>query len=187
MTGPRLVRLTPIEPADAIMLDDPPLRLHRDVTTRRVILRAIVAAGLAAGLLDLAAALIQAWTGGLTTTRLFQAIASGWFGRASYSMGMTSAALGLVSHFMVAFGAATVFVLAARRMPFLISVAWLSGPVYGMIVWATMRFVVLPLSAYPHIQPIDPSRMAIAVLIHITCVGLPIALAARWALGERRA
>ncbi len=186
MTGPRLVRLTPIEPADAVVIAEAPLRLHSDVPSRRAIVRAIVAAGLAAALLDLSAALIQAWTGGLTTTRLLQAIATGWLGRTSYSMGMTSAALGLASHFMVAFGAATVFVLAARRMPFLVSVAWLSGPVYGMIVWATMRFVVLPLSAYPHIQPIDPSRMAIAIMIHITCVGLPIALAARCALGERR-
>lgn len=156
------------------------------MTTRRQTLRAIAAAGLAAGVLDITAALIQTWRAGRTATLLFQAIASGWLGRASYDMGIASAALGLASHFMVAFGAATVFVLAARRMPFLVSVAWLSGPVYGMIVWATMRFVVLPLSAYPHIQPIDPSRMVIAVLIHITCVGLPIALAARWALGERR-
>ncbi len=156
------------------------------MTIRRQTLRAIIAAGLAAGVLDITAALIQTWRAGRTATLLFQAIASGWFGRASYDMGTASAALGLASHFMVAFGAATVFVLAARRMPFLVSVAWLSGPVYGMIVWATMRFVVLPLSAYPHIQPIDPSRMVVAVLIHITCVGLPIALAARWALGERR-
>lgn len=156
------------------------------MTCDRATMRAILAAGLAAGVLDLIAAVVQAKLGGLTIARLLQAIASGWFGRASYAMGATSIAAGLLSHFMVAFGAATVFVLAARRMPFLVSIAWLSGPVHGMIVWAAMRFVVLPLSAYPHIQPVDPSRMAIAVLIHIACVGLPIALAARWALGERR-
>jgi len=82
--------------------------------------------------------------------------------------------------------AAAVFVLTARRVPFLVSIIWLSGPVYGMLVWATMRFVVLPLSAYPHIQPVDPRGMAIAVAIHVFCVGLPIAAAARVMVPSRR-
>lgn len=148
-------------------------------------LRAIVLGGLAAGILDITAALVQATQRGSTPERLFQAIASGILGRASYDGGLATATLGLVAHFTIALGAAATFVLVARRVPFLISVPWLSGPVFGMLVWAAMRFVVLPLSAYPHAQGADPQAMMIAVLIHVCCVGLPIALAARVALTER--
>lgn len=152
--------------------------------SQRAVLRAIMLGGLAAGVLDIAAALVQASLRGTTPTRLLQAIASGLLGRATYDGGLATAALGLAAHFTIALVAATVFVLVARRVPFLVTVTWLSGPVYGMLVWATMRFVVLPLSAYPHIQDIDPGRMTIAVLIHVFCVGLPIALAARVMLAD---
>lgn len=154
-------------------------------TSSRSAWRAILYGGLAAGILDIAAALAQATSGGVTPVRLFQAIASGLLGRASYDGGLATAALGLASHFAIAFGAATVFVLVARRVPFLVTVTWLSGPVFGMLVWAAMRFVVLPFSAYPHIQPVDPGKMTMAVLIHVFCVGLPIAIAARFALADR--
>jgi uncharacterized membrane protein YagU involved in acid resistance len=148
--------------------------------------RAILFGGLAAGVLDIGAALYQAAERGSTSTRLFQAIASGWLGSASYEGGTATAVLGLFTHFLIAFTVATVFVVAARRVPFLISVTWLSGPVYGMLVWATMRFILLPLSAYPHPQVIRPGPMTMAVLIHVFCVGLPIALAARIAMADRR-
>lgn len=156
-------------------------------TTRpNAALRAILWGGFFAGLLDLIAAITQSVGRGGSATRLLQAIATGILGRASYEGGSASAALGLVAHFTIAFGAATVFVLVARRIPFLLSIVWLSGPVYGMIVWAMMKFVVLPLSAYPHGGGSTPRGMMTAVLIHVFCVGLPIAIAARVALIEGR-
>ena len=148
------------------------------------VLRAILWGGFSAGVLDLIAAITQSVGRGGSATRLLQAIATGILGRASYEGGNASAALGFVAHFVIAFGAATVFVLAARRIPFLLSITWLSGPVYGMIVWAVMKFVVLPLSAYPHGGGSTTRGMVTAVLIHIFCVGLPIAIAARVALRE---
>jgi hypothetical protein len=69
--------------------------------------------------------------------------------------------------------------LIAQRIPFVVEMPWVSGPAFGVMVWAVMRFVVLPLSAYPHIQAMRPGAMAVAVLIHVVCVGLPIALTAR--------
>lgn len=148
------------------------------------VVRAILWGGFSAGLLDLVAAITQSVGSGGSATRLLQAIATGVLGRASYEGGAASAALGFVAHFVIAFGAAAVFVFVARRIPFLLSVIWLSGPVYGMIVWAMMKFVVLPLSAYPHGGGGTPRGMVTAVLIHVFCVGLPIAIAARVALRE---
>lgn len=151
-------------------------------------MRAVIVGGFAAGVLDLAAAFTQAGLRGVAPVRLLQGIASGALGMASYDGGLASAALGLVCHFTIAFSAAAVFVSIARTMPFVLERPWASGAAYGVMVWAVMRFLVLPLSAYPHIQPMRPGPMAIAVLIHVTCVGLPIALAARAVLArERRA
>jgi hypothetical protein len=151
------------------------------------VLRAILWGGFSAGVLDLAAAITQSVGRGGTATRLLQAIATGILGRASYEGGAASAALGFIAHFIIAFGAAAVFVVAARRIPFLLSIIWLSGPVYGMMVWAVMKFAVLPLSAYPHGGGSTPRGMVVAVLIHVFCVGLPIAIAARVTLQEGRA
>jgi hypothetical protein len=117
-------------------------------------------------------------------TRVLQAIASGALGRAAYDGGLASALVGLLSHFTVATGAATVFVLMARRVPWLLRAPWVSGPVFGIGVWAAMRFVVLPLSAFPHVQPSDPEAIATALLIHVLFVGLPIAFAVRASAGR---
>jgi hypothetical protein len=147
-------------------------------------LRPILAGGIAAGVLDLGAALAQGALRGAGPTRVLQAIASGALGRAAYDGGLASALVGLLSHFTVATGAATVFVLMARRVPWLLRAPWVSGPVFGIGVWAAMRFVVLPLSAFPHVQPSDPEAIATALLIHVLFVGLPIAFAVRASAGR---
>ena len=62
----------------------------------------------------------------------------------------------------------------------------LAGALYGVIVYSVMDFVVLPLSAVAQ-RPFNPGLAAIMVVIHIVCVGLPIAWAAsRWAPGAQR-
>ncbi len=147
--------------------------------SRARLLTPILAGGLAAGVLDLAAALGQAALGGTSPERLLQAIASGLLGSAAYQGGWSTALLGLLAHFIIATGAATVFVLAALRIPSLLAAPWVSGPLFGLAVWATMRFVVVPLSAFPHAQSAEPSALASAMLIHVLFVGLPIAFAAR--------
>src|SRR5258708_21476260 len=78
-----------------------------------------------------------------------QTIASGVLGMKSYSGGAPTAALGVFLHFVIAFGAATVYYLASRKLPFLVRRAVLSGLIYGALVYNFMHLVVLPLSAAP--------------------------------------
>ena len=57
--------------------------------------------------------------------------------------------LGVVLHFVIALGAATVYYLASRKLTFLVSSAVLCGLIYGALVYLFMHLIVLPLSAAP--------------------------------------
>jgi hypothetical protein len=81
-------------------------------------------------------------------------------------------------HFVIAFGATTVFYLASRKMPWLIQNAVVAGILYGIVVQQFMQQVVLPLSAF-HKAPFNFTALAIGLVTHIICVGLPIALAVK--------
>jgi hypothetical protein len=108
-----------------------------------------------------------------------QTIASGVLGAKSYQQGMASAALGIVLHFVISFGAATTYYLASRKLTFLTSRAILFGMLYGAAVYFFMHLIVLPLSAAPHRQ----TQLIYALpefVEHCFCVGLPIALSVRY-------
>jgi uncharacterized membrane protein YagU involved in acid resistance len=145
------------------------------VTSRRSIARAWVAAGLLAGVLDLTAACIQAGFAGLMPVRVFHFVASGLIGReAALAGGAATAVLGVVLHFVIAFGAAGVYLGASRFWRFLVDRPLVAGPLYGIAVYWFMQLVVIPLSAIaPRPQPL--STQLIQLGIHIVCVGLPIA------------
>lgn len=141
-------------------------------------LRAILLAGLACGVLDISAALVVYGFFGAKPLPLLQGIASGLLGAQAFGGGVATALLGLVCHFVIAFGAATVYVLATRVISWLTQHAILSGVLYGVVVYFFMNRVVLPLSAAAH-RPFSLRFMIIGIVIHIFCVGLPISLVAR--------
>lgn len=142
---------------------------------------AILAAGIGAGLLDGLAASINAWTRGTRPDRVFQYISSALLGPSSFSRGFATAALGILLHFIIALGAAAVFVLASLRFPILIRRAIIFGAIYGVVVYFFMSRVVVPLTLVRR-APFSFQQFVIGILIHIFSVGLPIALLARKSL-----
>jgi len=141
-------------------------------------LLAVAWGGFACGVLDITAALLVYGYFGAKPLRLLQGIAGGLLGPRTYSGGISTALLGLLCHFVIAFSAAAVYVGASRIMPFLVRHAVFSGALYGVAVYFFMNRVVVPLSAAAKF-PYSFKMMVIGVVIHIFCVGLPIALAAR--------
>jgi hypothetical protein len=141
-------------------------------------MRAIAMAGLACGAMDITAALIVYGQFGIAPMRLLQGVASGLLGPAAYDGGAATAALGLACHFTVAFGAATVFHFASRALAFLSEQAVAAGALYGIAVYFFMQYVTVPLSRAAR-RPFVLKFMIIGIVIHIFCVGLPIALANR--------
>ena len=143
---------------------------------------AIVTAWLVCGVLDIAAAVIQAWqAAGRTPAVVLKGIASALWGRAAIEGGAGMAAIGLIMHFTVALTATLVFYALSRRISALRSASvFLVGPLYGVMVFAAMNYGTLPLlswvrSLYLGTPPRWPGAMGWPMVwIHIICVGLPI-------------
>ncbi len=141
----------------------------------RSIPRAWVTAGLFAGVCDLTAACIHAGFFGATPVRVFHAVASGLIGReAALAGGAPTAVLGVVLHFVIAFGAAGTYLGVSRLWRFLVDHPFVAGPLFGVAVYWFMQLVIIPLSAITP-RPQLLSNRLIAIGIHIVCVGLPIA------------
>ena len=140
--------------------------------------RALLWAGLACGVLDITAAFVVYGFFGAKPVPLLQGIASGLLGPRAFQGGLATALLGLLCHFVIAFGAATVYFVASRVIPFLIQNAVISGALYGVAVYFFMNRIVVPLSAVAK-RPFSLKMMIVGVVIHIFCVGLPISLSVR--------
>ena len=140
--------------------------------------KAIVSAGTICGIMDITAALVVYGTMGAKPLRLLQGIAGGVLGPRTYTGGIATALLGLALHFVIAFGAATVFFIASRGIRFLLDHAAVSGALYGIAVYFFMQRVVIPLSRANR-NPFSLKFMIIGIIIHIFCVGLPIAFSVR--------
>lgn len=143
--------------------------------------RAILLGTVVVGTLDaLDAIIFFGLRSGATPVRIFQSIASGWLGRSSYQGGAAAAALGVATHYFIAFGIVTTYHLASRKLDWLTRYAVPCGIVYGILVYLVMNRVVIPLSAITR----GPAPVALPVLvngllIHMFGVGLPSALFAR--------
>jgi len=132
--------------------------------------------GAIAGACDITYAIGSNMQRGGAWDRTLQSVASGWMGRAAFSGGMTTAALGLVSHFLIAFIWAALFYAASRAVKPLGERPFIFGPLYGALVYVMMNTVVVPLSAAPFTLPLRWTGL----FVHMFLVGLPIAVAVRW-------
>jgi hypothetical protein len=140
--------------------------------------RALTLGTLTVGVLDAIDAIVFFGVRGATPTRVLQSIASGLLGRAAFSGGAATAALGAVLHFFIAFVIVATYYLASRRFPFLTRNVLITGPLYGLIVYGVMTLIVVPLSAAGGGLPSMPVLVN-GLLIHAFGVGLPSAMFAR--------
>ena len=145
------------------------------INSGRSTLRAILWGTLIAGTLDITSAIVLWGFRGAPPTRILQSVASGWLGRDSYSGGMPTAALGLLSHFLIMSAIVTTYVIVSSRLTALKDHPILCGALYGVIVFFVMSCIVVPLSAAHGHQP---SLQAIleGLAVHIPLVGIAIGL-----------
>lgn len=140
---------------------------------------AIVWAGLTCGAMDITAALfVYGLVYGVPPVHLLQGIAAGLLGKGAFQGGAATAALGLFCQFVIAIGAAAVYFALSRRISFLLQQAVASGILYGVAVYFFMQRVVVRYSAAVK-YPFQWKLTIIGIVIHIVCVGLPIALMVR--------
>ena len=151
--------------------------------------KAILYAGALVGVLDITAACIQVYiASGMMPIRLLRGVAGGLLGRGSLNGGFATATLGLLMHFTMALIVATIFYALSRRvfsLPKNLLGVVIVGLLYGAAVFAVNNFGTAPLlswvrSLYLHTPVLFKAPMGWSQLvIHLFCVGLPIALVMR--------
>ena len=138
----------------------------------------VAVAGVAAGLLDLAYAMAAVVLHGMSPVVVPLAIASGVLGPAAFHGGTGTVVLGLLIHLAILVVAAGIFLLAFRRIAVLRIHPFVSGTVYGALVYLFMHGVVLPLSLAPPFKS-TPGTMAMDFVVHVLVLGPVLALAAK--------
>lgn len=142
--------------------------------------RAILGGGLIAATLDLGYAFTAWGMKGVAPERILQSVASGWLGTAAFQGGAVAALLGAVSHYGILLVAASLYWLASDRLTALADKPEWFGPLYGLVIYGVMNYLVVPLSAAPPRPGMPPWDLLLGgLLIHAFGVGLPIALATR--------
>src|SRR5215213_6697633 len=136
--------------------------------------RAILYGTLTVAFLDGLYAVIVLRMRGVGAVRLFQAIAAGLLGRHAFHGGLATAGLGLALHVFIALVVVVVYYTASARVAALQSRPLVYGPVYGVLVYAVMNLIVIPLSAagagrYSLWQVLG------GLMVHVVGVGLPAA------------
>lgn len=148
-------------------------------------LKPILYAAVLVGVLDITAACIHAGVAyGLGPLRVLKGVASGLVGRSALQGGFPTAGLGLAMHFTMALTVTTIFYALSRRFPLpqklwgVVAVGLLYGAtVFAINNFATALFLSWVRSLYLH-TPIlfKPPMGWWQLIIHLFCVGLPIAL-----------
>jgi hypothetical protein len=139
-------------------------------------LRPIAIATAVSGTLDIVFAMALTVFFGREIGNMLRYVGSGPFPQAT-EMGAGGAMLGLLVHFALMAIMASVYVLAARRIPALVErpIQW--GVLYGLATYAVMNWLVVPMRFGTPLPP-SPSSMATQLFAHIALVGVPIALIA---------
>ena len=147
--------------------------MNRDTTSR------LLRAGLLTGVTDgLWACVLALFFYHSTVTRLWQGVASVLLGKSALDGGTTTALIGVLLHFGVAFGWSAVFLFVVMRWSWIR--AQLASPngvlkiasLYGPFIWIVMSLAVIPLLT--HRPPAITIRWLVQLIGHIPFVGLPI-------------
>jgi len=145
-------------------------------TRARSVFAPILVGGLLSGAIDLTyASTYHGLVNGITPIRILQSIASGLLGMAAFDQAFPAALIGFIAHFSILIVAAAMFYAASRRLPFLTRHPYLAGMAFGVAIYCTMNFIVLPLSAAPHFKHTLPGTLS-DFSVHVLLLGPAIAM-----------
>ncbi len=126
---------------------------------------------------------------GVTPWQIFQSIASGLLGKASFQGGTPTILLGIALHVFIATMFVLVYTLASRGLPALLRRPFVCGPAYGLLAFTVMTYVVVPLSRVPQSGKQNLTWTFASIAFNLVVVGLVSAWFARraWAVSPRTA
>jgi uncharacterized membrane protein YagU involved in acid resistance len=135
-------------------------------------LKIIFLTALIAGTLDAVAAMVVYQ---IPPIPLFKFIASGAFGKETFSGGQEMVIAGVVFHYFIALSWSVLFFLIYPKIRFLSRHSIISGLLYGVVVWVIMNLAILPMTKVPQ-RPFDLRQAIIGAVILMFMIGLPISL-----------
>jgi hypothetical protein len=139
------------------------------------IIKAALIGGLISGALDIAAASIifHAPFG-----RVLQAVASGLYGKASFTMGANSMVAGAIAQEVITVVAALLYCLVAERKDLLLRQWLVCGLLYGALCNLIVTYGIVPLS-HARVTPLGSYAFWVNLAINTALYGTPIAYAAK--------
>jgi hypothetical protein len=145
------------------------------------ILRPILIGTVVAGTLDLLAMFLLAWATRLRPPGdVLRRVATGPFGDIMREAGPFAALAGFVVHYAMIAGMMAAFVVVTRAVPSLLRHPVPVGLVYGTLIYFIMHWMVLPFrwpTEFPISRPLD---IVLALILHTSLVGVPMALIAAY-------
>ncbi len=148
--------------------------MRRKANNRHKLLT-IVAMGLITGTLDAIAAVIISPQ---TPDMVFKYIASGYFNQAAY-MEDHMVLWGIFFHYVIAMIISVALWAIYPKFRKGIKNKYITGIIFGLLVWIAMNFAVLPLTSVPKKPdnvPVDKILIIKSFVALIICVGLPAAI-----------
>jgi hypothetical protein len=136
---------------------------------------AILLGGLVAGTLDIA---VASFINHVSPRAVLTFIASGLLGRTAFSDGGAAVALGLALQWAMSLIIAAIYVRVGRALRFAPRHWVARGLLAGVVIFAVMNLVVLPLSAAPHL-PAPSAAIFLQNVGAMLVFGLIIAYCAR--------
>ncbi|NCI45829.1 hypothetical protein [Sediminibacterium soli] len=142
---------------------------------RKSPLRIVLLAGFVAGTLDILAAFTQFYLKtGKDPLVILRYIASAAVGKEkAYGGGAEMYLLGLLFHYIIAYGLTIFFFWLYPYWNVLGRNRFITAVIYGIFAWMVTALVIVPLSFIGKF-PSDPGQAAIAILILICMIGLPL-------------
>lgn len=145
--------------------------------------RAIFAAVAVSGTLDILSAFFFGGLAGVGPGPILRYVASGPFGDSMREGGLGATAIGLGVHYALMAIMVSLFFLVASHID-LVRRKWvLSGPLYGILIYLVMYWIVVP-ARFGTVPKTDLWSVGNALFSHIVCVGLPMAFIASRTIGS---
>ncbi|HEU0306168.1 MAG TPA: hypothetical protein VFR30_04280 [Lysobacter sp.] len=147
--------------------------------------RHVLTGGLVLGTLDLLF-VCTFWGAlrGVAPERILQSIAAGVQGTAAFEGGSGSAALGLACHYFIATMMVLAYAAVSGRKRVLVKQPVRYGLLYGLLLYALMSYVVVPLSNAPQPTVSYLPWIVASIVVHML-LGVLCAWSARRALASR--
>jgi hypothetical protein len=142
--------------------------------------KAVLLTTLVAGTLDILAAHVDLTIRtGAFPARMFYVIAAGAIGlKNALNGGPGIILLGVLIHYFIAFSFTLLFYLLYPAITRLSQNKYFNGALYGVVVWGTMNFIVLPLTALPNKPFVFNIQAIIGCLVLMVVLGIPISIMA---------